>query len=251
MLSAALGRPELFTLLAMFCAGLAASAINAVAGGGSLITFPVLVALGVSELSANATNSAALWIGGLGSAVGFWPQLKRTRHHLRLLLLPTALGSAAGVALLAEHPEFPPDHLEFEILETSALEDIAKVTEVMYGCRELGVRFALDDFGTGYSSLTYLKRLPADVLKIDRSFVSSLHEAPENLAIVEGVVGLARAFSRGVIAEGVESAAQGEVLLALGCEIAQGYALARPMPADEIPRWIALRTGAIFLREAA
>lgn len=154
-------------------------------------------------------------------------------------------------ALLAEHPEFPPDHLEFEILETSALEDIAKVTEVMYGCRELGVRFALDDFGTGYSSLTYLKRLPADVLKIDRSFVSSLHEAPENLAIVEGVVGLARAFSRGVIAEGVESAAQGEVLLELGCEIAQGYALARPMPAAEIPRWIALRTGATFLREAA
>lgn len=105
MLSAALGRPELLTLLAMFLAGMAASAINAVAGGGSLITFPVLVALGVSELSANATNSAALWIGGLGSAVGFWPQLKRTRHHLRLLLLPTALGSAAGVALLVSGGE--------------------------------------------------------------------------------------------------------------------------------------------------
>ena len=105
MLSAALGRADAWVLLAMFLAGLFASAINAVAGGGSLITFPVLVALGVSELSANATNSAALWVGGLGSAVGFWPQLKRTRRHLRLLLLPTALGSATGVALLVSGGE--------------------------------------------------------------------------------------------------------------------------------------------------
>ena len=98
--SAVLGWPSAGVMLAMFLAGLCASAINAVAGGGSLITFPVLVALGVPELSANATNSAALWIGGLGSAVGFWPQLKRTRRHLRWLLLPTVLGSAVGVALL-------------------------------------------------------------------------------------------------------------------------------------------------------
>ena len=92
-------------LLVMFLAGLVASAINAVAGGGSLITFPVLVALGVPELTANATNSAALWVGGLGSAVGFWPQLQRTRRHLRLLLLPTALGSAVGVYLLVSGGE--------------------------------------------------------------------------------------------------------------------------------------------------
>ena len=101
MLSGGVGAgADVWVLLAMFGAGLVASAINAVAGGGSLITFPVLVALGVPELMANATNSAALWVGGLGSAVGFWPQLKRTRRHLRLLLLPTALGSAVGVALL-------------------------------------------------------------------------------------------------------------------------------------------------------
>jgi uncharacterized membrane protein YfcA len=87
-------------LLAMFLAGLLASAINAVAGGGSLITFPVLVALGIPELSANATNSASLWLGSLSSAIGFWPQLKRTRRHLGLLIVPTALGSAVGVALL-------------------------------------------------------------------------------------------------------------------------------------------------------
>jgi uncharacterized membrane protein YfcA len=96
---------ELGVLLAMFLAGLFASAINAVAGGGSLITFPVLVALGVPELVANATNSAAIWVGGLGSALGFWPQLKRTQRHLRWLILPTALGSAAGVALLVSGGE--------------------------------------------------------------------------------------------------------------------------------------------------
>ena len=101
MLSSAVGAwGSSWVLLAMFVAGLVASAINAVAGGGSLITFPVLVALGLPELSANATNAAALWIGGLGSAVGFLPQLKRTGRHLRLLLLPTALGSAVGVLLL-------------------------------------------------------------------------------------------------------------------------------------------------------
>lgn len=102
---AGLGGSGMGVLAAMFLAGLVASAINAVAGGGSLITFPVLVALGVPELSANATNSAALWVGGLGSAVGFWPQLRRTRRHLRLLLLPTALGSAVGVYLLVSGGE--------------------------------------------------------------------------------------------------------------------------------------------------
>ncbi|HAT32909.1 MAG TPA: diguanylate cyclase [Janthinobacterium sp.] len=141
-------------------------------------------------------------------------------------------------ALLAAQREVPPSCLELEILETSALEDMAQVSEVMQTCRAIGVGFALDDFGTGYSSLTYLKRLPVDWLKIDQSFVRDMLEDPEDLAIIEGVVGLAAAFRRQVIAEGVESVAHGELLLLLGCAQAQGYGIARPMPAAELPGWV-------------
>ncbi len=98
-------------------------------------------------------------------------------------------------------------------------------------------RFAIDDFGTGYSSLTHLKRLPAYLIKIDQSFVRDMLEDDDDLAIVEGVVGLAKAFQREVIAEGVETIAHGEALLQLGCELAQGYGIARPMPAGDIPAW--------------
>jgi diguanylate cyclase (GGDEF)-like protein len=140
--------------------------------------------------------------------------------------------------LLAAHPELPPHCLELEILETSALHDISQVSATMNACQELGVRFALDDFGTGYSSLTYLKRLPTYLIKIDQSFVRDMLEDKDDLAIVEGVVGLAKAFRRKVIAEGVETIAHGVALLQLGCELAQGYGIARPMPAGEIPEWI-------------
>ncbi|PKO50057.1 MAG: GGDEF domain-containing protein, partial [Betaproteobacteria bacterium HGW-Betaproteobacteria-21] len=85
----------------------------------------------------------------------------------------------------------------------------------------------------------YLKRLPADILKIDQSFVRDMLDDPDDLAIIEGVIGLATAFRREVIAEGVETVAHGELLLALGCDLAQGYGIARPMPAAELPGWIA------------
>ncbi len=142
-------------------------------------------------------------------------------------------------ALLARHPGIKPGQLELEILESSALDDVEHVATLMHQCRELGVNFSLDDFGTGYSSLTYLKRLPAETLKIDRSFVLDMLDDPDDLAIVRGVIGLAAAFRRQVIAEGVETIAHGTRLLALGCSLAQGYCIARPMPADEIPDWVA------------
>ena len=139
--------------------------------------------------------------------------------------------------LLAAHPEVPHDRLELEVVETSALEDVAQVSELMYACAEMGVSFSLDDFGTGYSSLTYLKQLPAKVLKIDQSFVRGMLDDPNDLAIVSGVIGLASAFRRQVIAEGVETIAHGAKLLTLGCELAQGYGIARPMPAAELLDW--------------
>ncbi|GGY61015.1 hypothetical protein GCM10011613_00440 [Cellvibrio zantedeschiae] len=140
--------------------------------------------------------------------------------------------------LLFLHPAANPRNLELEILETSALEDITQVSAVINACKVLGVSFALDDFGTGYSSLAYLKKLPAQVLKIDQSFVRDMLEDTDDLAIIKGIVGLANAFHRTVLAEGVETIAHGEILLAMGCELAQGYGIARPMPAAAIPEWI-------------
>ena len=140
--------------------------------------------------------------------------------------------------LLAAHPEVEPHYLGLEILETSALSDISKVSATMNECHELGVRFALDDFGTGYSSLAYLKRLPAYLIKIDQSFVRDMLEDADDLAIVEAVVGLAKTFKREVIAEGVETFAHGTALLQLGCKLAQGNGIARSMPASDIPKWL-------------
>jgi EAL domain-containing protein (putative c-di-GMP-specific phosphodiesterase class I) len=141
-------------------------------------------------------------------------------------------------SLLSSHPEVNPYCLELEILETSALNDIDKVFATMSACNELGVRFALDDFGTGYSSLTYLRRLPANLIKIDQTFVRDMLEDTEDCAIVEGIIGLAKSFRRDVIAEGVETMDHGTVLLQMGCELAQGYGIARPMPAGEIHKWV-------------
>jgi EAL domain-containing protein (putative c-di-GMP-specific phosphodiesterase class I) len=136
---------------------------------------------------------------------------------------------------LARQPTLPPGSLQLEVLETTALDDMAHVSDVMRQCSAIGIGFALDDFGTGYSSLTYLKHLPAQELKIDQSFIFGMLDDAEDLAILQGVLGLATAFQRNVIAEGVETVAHGRMLLRLGCEHAQGYAIARPMPADALP----------------
>lgn len=141
-------------------------------------------------------------------------------------------------SLLSHHPFVKPELLMFEVTESSALSDIEHVSSVIRSCNELGIRFALDDFGTGYSSLTYLKHLPADQLKIDRSFLREMLSNPGDLAIVKAILGCSGAFRCEVIAEGVESIEQGETLLQLGCELAQGYAFAYPMTADELHQWI-------------
>ncbi len=138
----------------------------------------------------------------------------------------------------ANHPQLRRGCLELEILETAALEDISRVTVVMKDCQELGVSFALDDFGTGYSSLTYLKALPAETLKIDQSFIRDILGDPDDLAIVAGIINLTAAFNRAVIAEGVETEEHGVLLLKLGCDNAQGYGIARPMPANELAAWV-------------
>ena len=140
-------------------------------------------------------------------------------------------------SLLKKHPLANPSLLEIEVLETGAIGDIVQISDIMEKCIDLGVTFALDDFGTGYSSLTYLRRLPADLIKIDQVFVYDMLVDPDDLAIVEGVIGLSKAFGRNVIAEGVETIEQGKALLQIGCEWGQGYAIAEPMPTQDIPKW--------------
>lgn len=153
-------------------------------------------------------------------------------HHLmqpdfrdRLALI---LGQCPGVA---------PSSLELEVLETAAIADMRQAVDTLHRCIALGVGFSLDDFGTGYSSLTYLRQLPVQTLKIDQSFVRDMLTDQEDLGIVQGVIQLAAAFHRRVIAEGVETMEHGAALRALGCHLAQGYGIARPMPAADLPGW--------------
>ena len=139
---------------------------------------------------------------------------------------------------LADHPSIPPAHFGIEILETGALEDLDRVAELVDDLRALGSSVALDDFGTGFSSLTLLKRLHADFIKIDRSFVMELLGDREHALIIDSVVTLSRNFGRNVLAEGVETEAHGVLLLELGCDLAQGFGIARPMPADQVLDWV-------------
>ncbi len=138
---------------------------------------------------------------------------------------------------LSNYPEVPSSLLELEVLESSALE-IHQSAQVMHDVIEnLGIEFSLDDFGTGYSSLIYLKSLPAKTLKIDRTFVVDMLNNQGDQAIIQGIIALARAFKHKTVAEGVETAAHAEALINMGCEVGQGYGIARPMKLDKFMTW--------------
>ena len=143
-------------------------------------------------------------------------------------------------AALARHPAVDPKQLQLEILESSALSDLQTISTVIKTCQDsLGVNIALDDFGTGYSSLAHLRSLSANIIKIDQSFVRDMLDDPSDYTIIDGVIGLAESFDREVIAEGVETTEHGLMLLMTGCDKAQGYGIARPMPADKVIQWLA------------
>lgn len=141
-------------------------------------------------------------------------------------------------ACLKNYPDILPGQLELEVLESAALDDMNHVRTVMQACLDRGINFALDDFGTGYSSLAYLKQLPAQTLKIDQTFVRDILDDPDDLALTQAVIGLGTTFERKVIAEGAETAAHGVLLMRLGCDLAQGYGIARPMPPEAVPEWL-------------
>ncbi len=136
---------------------------------------------------------------------------------------------------ILERHGLPPTALELEVTEGLFVDPAqTAIRRNLEALRRLGVRFALDDFGSGYSSLAYLKRLPAWRIKIDRSFVRGLGEAPEDEAILEAIVGLGRVFGKRILAEGVETERQRRVLAAHGCDEMQGFLLARPMDSERL-----------------
>lgn len=139
---------------------------------------------------------------------------------------------------LGRYPNIDPALIELEITESAALSNMAHVSSELNRLRKRGISVALDDFGTGYSSLTYLRRLPMDTLKIDQSFVRDMLSDPEDMTIVQSIIGLARAFDCAVIAEGVETPEQSRRLLQMGCPLQQGYFLARPMPLPAFIEWV-------------
>ncbi|WP_423185367.1 sensor domain-containing protein [Alishewanella sp. d11] len=139
----------------------------------------------------------------------------------------------------ARFPNVQYAQLELEILETGAVEQLDKTSELIRTLQQKGIDFSLDDFGTGYSSLTFLKQLPANIVKIDQSFIRQMLDDPEQLIITDSIILLAQKLKRTVVAEGVESFLHGVLLSALGCDLAQGYFIAKPMPASDITAWLA------------
>jgi EAL domain-containing protein (putative c-di-GMP-specific phosphodiesterase class I) len=117
--------------------------------------------------------------------------------------------------------------------------DAARAMEVLGRLRDMGVGISIDDFGTGYSSLAYLKRLPVNELKIDKSFVAHMAQDENDAAIVRSTVGLAHDLGLSVVAEGIEDSETWEALAALGCDVAQGYFMSRPLPAVALGDWLA------------
>jgi diguanylate cyclase (GGDEF)-like protein/PAS domain S-box-containing protein len=140
--------------------------------------------------------------------------------------------------LLAAYDADVISSLTIEIVETAALENVDTVADAIRQCRALGIHVAIDDFGTGFSSLAHLKHLSVDVLKIDQSFIFGMLRNPGDLAIVSGVIGLASSFRHKVVAEGVESTDHILMLMEMGCDIMQGYVIARPMSGEKMSGWL-------------
>lgn len=140
--------------------------------------------------------------------------------------------------MLAE-TEISPQHLKLELTESMLVDNVEDIIAKMEALREVGICFSLDDFGTGYSSLSYLKRFPFDQLKIDQSFVRDMLNGHDHESIVNAIISLGQSLQLEILAEGVETEAQLNVLKDLGCEIFQGYYFTRPLTLDAFEAWVA------------
>jgi diguanylate cyclase (GGDEF)-like protein len=187
--------------------------------------------LTLSVLEAALTQCAAWRAGGIEVDVA-------VNLSVRTLHDPEFPGD---VARLLAGAGLPPSVLVLEITESMLMADPVRAMETASRLHAMGVRLSIDDFGTGYSSLAYLKQLPVDELKIDRSFVMDMNTNPNDLVIVRSAIDLARNLGLTVVAEGVEDAATWDALRSLSCDQGQGYFLSRPVPGDELTRWMTER----------
>ena len=172
-----------------------------------------------------------------------WNEGRRKKLHIAVNLSARQLkvdGIARRIAQLVAESAVPAEWLELELTESMVMENVHAQIETFQELRKFGVRLAIDDFGTGYSSMSYLKRLPIDTLKIDRSFVNELPKNNNDLAIATAIVALGHSLGLTVVAEGIETEAQADALLNLGCDIGQGYLYAKPMPADRITQYLSV-----------
>ncbi len=140
--------------------------------------------------------------------------------------------------LLKQHTSVASEQLQLEITESAAIHDFDKANLAIQQCRALGISFSIDDFGAGYSSLIYLRKLPVDMIKIDRSFVHSMLNNEEDLAVIRGVITMCREFQREVVAEGVEQSQQVAILAQLGCHYVQGYRIAKGLQGPQVLEWL-------------
>ena len=138
-----------------------------------------------------------------------------------------------------EQTNIRPEQLEIEVTESLFIKEMSMVVAELTELRAAGMVIALDDFGTGYSSLNYLRTLPIDIIKIDRSFVQEIEESSEARELVSSILSIARSLNKKVVAEGVETHAQLNILRKLGCDIIQGYLLSRPLPESELKLFMA------------
>jgi diguanylate cyclase (GGDEF)-like protein len=148
------------------------------------------------------------------------------------LHLPVDLGHVLSESRLEPH------YLELEITESTIMKDPRRAMEILTRLSEMGIKLSIDDFGTGYSSLAYLKQLPVDAIKIDKSFVLTMAEDAGNATIVQSTIDLGHNLGLDVVAEGVEDEESYSRLAALGCDIAQGYFLSRPLPPEKLSVWL-------------
>jgi EAL domain-containing protein (putative c-di-GMP-specific phosphodiesterase class I) len=142
------------------------------------------------------------------------------------------------VALLLSRHQLPPTLLTLELTESGAIEDPARALHMLDAIAALGVSLSIDDFGTGYSSLSHLARMPVHEMKIDRSFIQNLESDPEFATVVRSAIDMGHGLGLRVVAEGIETAAAAGRLRDFGCDIAQGYFYANPMPLESFEIWL-------------
>jgi len=185
--------------------------------------------VGVSEWALNAAlEQSGSWEGGVDLPVA----VNLSMQNLQDEDLP------ALIANLLERHGVRPERLKIEVTETALMADPPRSVEIFTQLRQMGVKISIDDFGSGYSSLAYLKQLPVDELKIDRSFVIGIAPTAEETAIVRSAIEIGHSLGLTVIAEGVETQAAWEILAELGCDAVQGYLITRPLPARQLGRWL-------------